>query len=107
MYTSKYFAPVGEPTTYNSRFQNAEYDAILEQMSAMSKDDPEYMDLYLAALEIYLDNLIDAPIQQWMHRIPYNTTYWTGWPTVEDPYLNGAFWHLTFPIILQHLQPSA
>lgn len=107
MFTSKYYAPMGEPTTYNSRFQNAEYDAILEQMATKSKDDPEYMDLYLAALEIYLDNLIDAPIQQWMHRIPYNETYWTGWPTVEDPYLNGAFWHLTFPLILQRLQPTA
>ncbi len=107
MYTSKYFRPIGEPTSYNSRFQNAEYDAILEQMAAMSKDDPAYMDLYLAGLEIYLDNLIDAPIQQWMHRIPMNTTYWTGWPTEDDPYLNGAFWHLTWPLILQRLEPTA
>jgi peptide/nickel transport system substrate-binding protein len=107
MYHSKYFRPVGEPTSYNSRFQNAEYDAILEQMAAMSKDDPAYMDLYLAALEIYLDNLIDAPIQQWMHRIPYNTTYWSGWPTEENPYVNGAFWALTFPLILQNLEPTA
>jgi peptide/nickel transport system substrate-binding protein len=76
-------------------------------MAAMSKDDPAYMDLYLSALEIYLDNLIDAPIQQWMHRIPHNTTYWSGWPTVEDEYLNGAFWHLTFPLILQRLQPTS
>jgi peptide/nickel transport system substrate-binding protein len=107
MYTSKFFRPVGEPTSYNSRFQNAEYDAILEQMAAMSKDDPAYMDLYLAALEIYLDNLIDAPIQQFMHYIPMNTTYWTGWPTEDDPYLNGAFWHLTWPLILQRLEPTA
>ena len=42
----------------------------------MPADDPGYMDLYLAALEIYLDDLIDAPIQQWLHRIPLNTTYW-------------------------------
>ncbi len=107
MYHSKYFRPVGEPTSYNSRFQNAEYDAILEQMAAMSKDDPAYMDLYLAGLEIFLDNLIDAPIQQFMHHIPYNTTYWTGWPTEDDPYLNGAFWHLTWPLILQRLEPTA
>jgi peptide/nickel transport system substrate-binding protein len=107
MYTGKFFRPVGEPTSFNSRFQNAEYDAILAQMATKSTEDPEYMDLYLAALEIYLDNLIDAPIQQWMHRIPYNTTYWTGWPTQDDPYVNGAFWALTFPLILQRLEPTA
>jgi peptide/nickel transport system substrate-binding protein len=105
-YTSKYFAPMGEPTAQNSRFTNAEYDAILEQMAAMSSDNPEYMDLYLAALEIWLDNLVDAPIQQWLHRIPMNQTYWTGWPTEEDPYINGAFWPLTFPLILHRLEPA-
>jgi peptide/nickel transport system substrate-binding protein len=76
-------------------------------MATKSKDDPTYMDLYLSALEIYLDNLIDAPIQQFMHYIPMNTTYWTGWPTQDDPYVNGAFWHLTFPLILQKLKPAA
>ena len=29
MYTSKYWAPIGEPTAYNSRFKNAEYDELL------------------------------------------------------------------------------
>ena len=106
-YTTKYYQPIGQPTAQSSRFQNAEYDAILAQMAVISKDNPEYMDLYLAALEIYLENCIDAPIQQWMHRIPYNQTYWTGWPTVDNPYVNGAFWALTFMITLQNLEPTA
>jgi peptide/nickel transport system substrate-binding protein len=106
-YTSKYYAPKGEPTAQNSRFQNAEYDAILEEMAATPASDPAYMDLYLAAMEIWLDNLVDAPIQHWLHRIPMNTTYWSGWPTVEDPYVNGAFWHLTFPLVLHRLVKTA
>jgi len=107
MFTSKYYQPVGTPTTYNSRFQNADYDAILEEMAKVSKDDAGYMDLYLQALEIYLDELPDTPIQQWLHRIPMNQTYWTNWPTAENPYVNGAFWALTFPLILQNLKPAA
>jgi len=102
-FTSKYFLPVGQPTAQSSRYQNPEYDKIINQMATMSKDDPKYMNLYLAAIEIYLDDLIDSPIQQWMHRIPMNTTYWEGWPTADNPYLNGAFWHLTWPLILQKL----
>jgi peptide/nickel transport system substrate-binding protein len=58
-------------------------------------------------LAIFLDELPDCPVQQWLHRIPMNQTYWTGWPTQDDPYLNGAFWHLTFPLILHRLQPAA
>jgi peptide/nickel transport system substrate-binding protein len=106
-YTSKYWAPIGEPTAQSSRFKNAEYDALLEEMAATSASDPKYMDIYLAAMEIWLDNLVDAPIQQWLHRIPMNTAYWTGWPTDEDPYVNGAFWHLTFPLILHRLKAAA
>jgi peptide/nickel transport system substrate-binding protein len=106
-FTSKYFAPIGEPTAQNSRFSNPEYDAILEQMAAMAPNNPEYMDLYLAAMEIWLENLVNAPIQQWMHLIPMNQTYWVNWPTEENPYVNGAFWHTTFPLILHNLEPVA
>jgi peptide/nickel transport system substrate-binding protein len=105
-YTSKYFAPMGQPTAQSSRYQNPEYDKLLDQMATITKDDPKYMGLYLQALEIYLSDLVDAPIQQWMHRIPMNTTYWEGWPTAENPYLNGAFWHQTWPLILQRLTPT-
>jgi peptide/nickel transport system substrate-binding protein len=107
LYTGKYFAEMGQPTAQSSRFNNAEYDAVLEQMAAVAPDDSGYMDLYLQALEIWLDNLVDAPIQQWLHRIPMNTTYWQGWPTQDDPYVNGAFWHLTFPLILHRLTATA
>ena len=108
MYTSKYWAPMGEPTSYNSRFQNAEYDELLAKMAAMQPDpeDQEFMDTYLAALEIWLENLVDAPIQQWLHRIPMNTTYWEGWPDAENPYVNGAVWALTFPLTLHNIEPA-
>ena len=37
MFTSKYYQPVGTPTTYNSRFQNADYDAVLEEMAKVRR----------------------------------------------------------------------
>lgn len=109
MYTSKYFVPTGEPAIYYSRYQNEEYDAVLEEMAAMAPDpdDPAYMDVYLAALEIYLRDLIDCPIQQWLHRIPMNTTYWSNWPTEENNYVNGAFWHQTVGLVLMNLEAGA
>jgi peptide/nickel transport system substrate-binding protein len=105
-YTSKYFAPIGEPTAQASRFNNAEYDAILAEMASTPASDAGYMDLYLAAMEIWLDELVEAPIQQWLHRIPMNTTYWTNWPTAENSYVNGAFWHLTFPLMLHNIKAA-
>lgn len=106
MYTSKYYRPTGDSALYYSRWRNEEYDAILNEMAAMSpsSDDPAYVDLYLSALEIWLDNLVDCPIQQWLHRIPMNTTYWTDWPTQDNPYVNGAFWTMTIGMILHNLK---
>jgi len=106
LFTSKHYRPTGEPANPFSRFQDEAYDEILEQMAAMnpSPDDPAYMDLYLQALEIYLENMIDCPIQQWMHRMPMNTTHWENWPTEENSYVNGAFWHQTFGMVLNNLQ---
>ena len=109
MYTSKHYQPTGTPAAYFSRWQNAEYDAILEEMAAMapSPDDPAYMDLYLQAMEIWLVNLVDVPIQQWLHRMPMNQTYWTGWPTEDNPYVNGAFWHQTMNLVFMNLTPAS
>ena len=28
------------------------------------------------------------------------------WPTKDNAYVNGAFWHLTFQLILNELQPA-
>lgn len=108
MYTSKHYRPTGEPAQYYSRWRNEEYDAIVDEMAAMSPspDDPRYMDLYLSAMEIWLDNLVDCPIQQWMHRIPMSTTYWTGWPDQDNPYVNGAFWTMTIGMILHNLKAT-
>ena len=36
------------------------------------------MDQWRRAMEIWLPELPDIQIQEWYHRIPMNTTYWTG-----------------------------
>lgn len=89
---SKYSAPVGESTGYrwaNSRYQNPEYDAIIDQMEAMmpSPDDPEYIALFRQAAEIWLRDLPEIVLSEERHVWTYNTTCWTGWPSAEDPYI--------------------
>ena len=38
--------------------------------------------------------------------LPTNTTYWTNWPDAENPYVNTAHWHLTWPLVVHMLQPA-
>jgi peptide/nickel transport system substrate-binding protein len=108
LFHSRNFRPTGEnaPGGALSRWRNADFDAIVDEMATVPMGDPRLLDLFPAAMEIWLRELPNAPLIQWFHRIPMNQTYWTGWPTVLNSYVNGAFWHLTFPLILRRLQPA-
>jgi peptide/nickel transport system substrate-binding protein len=91
-----------------SRWHNDEYDLIVDEMAVTSPDEQDILiDQWLRAMELWLPGLPDIPIQEWYHRIPMNQTYWTGWPTAENAYVNGAFWHLTFQLVLNQLKSTA
>jgi len=104
IYHKMYMAPTGTASPSSWRWVNDEYSALIDEMGTYPMGSPKVMELWHKAMEIWLRELPSVPLIEWFHRIPMNTTYWTGWPTVEDPYVNGAPWHLTFPIILQHLK---
>lgn len=107
VYHSRYFQPTGTPAWPGIwRYNNAYYSAILDEMSTVPMGDPRVMELWHDAMSIWIRDLPSIPLVQWIHRIPMNTTYWTGWPTEDDPYVNGAFWQLTAPLVLQHLEPT-
>ena len=91
-----------------SRYKNPEYDAILDQMAPLSSDDPKFHELAAQALEIYWRDQIDIPVIQWLHRIAYNQTYWTNWPTKDNLAMgtNGAFWAQTGLLVVTALHAA-
>ncbi|MBE1606150.1 ABC transporter substrate-binding protein [Actinopolymorpha pittospori] len=103
---SRHVSPMGTQGDVSSRWKNAEFDKIVQQMSALPVGDPGELPLFVQAMEIYLRELPHTPLVQWIHRVPYNTEYWSGWPTERDPYLPGAFWFKTLPLELTHLKPA-
>jgi peptide/nickel transport system substrate-binding protein len=91
-----------------SRYKNPEYDAIVDEMAPLSADDPKFQADAAKALGIYWRDVIDVPLIQWLHRIPYNQTYWTNWPTADNQAMgtNGATWALTGMLVITSLKPS-
>jgi len=107
LYQSSSLAIPGGHSVNFSKWKNADYDKIVDEMAVtLSTDQAKLLDQFKRAMAIWLPELPDIPIQQWYHRIPYNNTYWTGWPSAQNSFVNGAFWHLTFQLILNQLQPS-
>ncbi len=84
LYQSKSVAVPGQHGVNFSRWHNAGFDKIVDEMAATSPDSQDkIMDQWLRALALWLPELPDIPIQEWYHRIPMNQTYWTGWPTKQ------------------------
>jgi len=89
---SKNSAPIGEVTGYrwaNSRYENPEYDAILDAMEAMapSVDNADYVDLWHQAADIWLRDLPEIVLAEERHVWTFNARCWTGWPNEDDPYI--------------------
>jgi len=110
LYHSRYSAAIGTTAGGNrfSRYSNPDYDKILDEMAPLASSDPKFTELATKAMEIYWKDQIDVPAIQWLHRIPYNQTYWTNWPTADNLAggINGAFWHHTAPLVIANLKKA-
>ena len=110
LYNSAYSAAVGTTAGNNrfSRCSNPDYDVLLNIMAPLPADDPKFQDAAAKAMGIYWKDTIDCPIIQWLHRIPYNQTYWTNWPTKDNlaDVENGAFWAHTGMLVITGLKPA-
>ena len=106
LYHSRFVQPTGTAAEYMWRWSNAEYDAIVDRMASVGPGDPELMRLYRQAMEIWLAELPSIPILQWYHRIPHNETYWKNWPSAANPYINSAYWHRVWLLVLLNLEPT-
>jgi peptide/nickel transport system substrate-binding protein len=90
-----------------SRWKNAEYDKIVDEMYGTDPADVAKLSAqWRRAMEIWLPDLPDIQLVENFHRIPMNTTNWKNWPSAEDPYMSPTHWALTWAIVLANLQPA-
>lgn len=87
-----------------SLWHNEEYDKLVDDLYGISPTETDkVMAIWQRCMEIWLADYPDIQISQGIHRLPMNTTYWTGWPTAENPYINPAHFHLTFALVMHQL----
>lgn len=87
MYHSRNQAPVGKITFFVARWSHPEFDKIVEQMEKLPVGDPGLKPLFVRAMDVWFREVPEVPIQQMWHWYPMNTTYWTNWPSLDNPYI--------------------
>jgi peptide/nickel transport system substrate-binding protein len=104
--TNSQVVPGGNPAN-RARWKNAKYDELVDQIYLTpTEDQQKLIGLFRQAIQIFLEELPEVQLLEFYHYIAMNTEYWKGWPTKDDPYINGCSWHLTFPLVLMRLEPA-
>ena len=104
LFHSKYVKPLGEavslPERNSFRFQNAEFDALVDKMLTTAPDDPSITQLTHDAMAIWFDQLPVIPVVQAPALVPFNSTYWTNWPTADNAWNMPVCWWATFNLVV-------
>jgi len=76
------------------------YSAIVDQMEGMALGDPAIPGMVAEAYAHMAEGMPFIPLVQSAKLVPFNTTYWEGWPS-NDNYYNHPFhwWNTTHQII--------
>ncbi len=105
---SKYYKPIGE--TSDARFYrwvNKDFDAYVDIMAATAPDDPKFQEAARGALELWLEGLPCLPLMQQMFIVPFNSTYWTNWPTSENNYTSPTSWWYNCNLLIHNVHAAA
>lgn len=108
-YTVQFNTPIGERAPGNNDFMrwsgaDAEaYSDIVAQIGVLPLGDPAIPDMVVEAMTIWTRNMPSIPITQARKLVPFNTEYWTGWPTATNNYNHPATWWQSTHQIIHNL----
>jgi peptide/nickel transport system substrate-binding protein len=105
LFHSKFYTPLGQPAPWyerNSfRYTNPKLDAIVDQMLSLPPGDEATMiSLYHDAMAIWQPDLPAIPVVQAPALVPFNSTYWKGFPNADNAWNMPVSWWATFNIVI-------
>ena len=110
-YTARHWVPVGERSFGSNHVRwdgmgNEAYSEIVEQIGTLPLGDPQVVDLVLEAYAYFYEELPLLPLNQATKLIPFNSTYWEGWPTAENNFNHPATWWQSTHQIISELRKA-
>ena len=107
-YHSDFIRPLGEnqPPRNLQRWKDPELDKIIEANRVVGFDSPKVVELGQQFLKLAVKDMPMIPLMAYNKFAPFDTTYWTNYPSVDNPYAaSGPFWSNDRYMIV-HLKPN-
>jgi peptide/nickel transport system substrate-binding protein len=108
-----YYKPIGTIASGDTERWNTDgakaYSQIVDQIGSLPLGDPSIPGLVAQAYKYISDETPIIPLVQAEKIVPFDTTYWTGWPTDSNNYIiPTTWWQNTFDILfnLKKVTPS-
>ncbi|MEE2618246.1 MAG: ABC transporter substrate-binding protein [Candidatus Poribacteria bacterium] len=111
-YTTQFYRQISERAPGLNNFvrwtgQKAKtYSRIVSQIGILPLGDPTIDPLFAEAMEIYLSEQVTIPLTQAVQLVPFDTTYWTGWPTARNNFIQPATWWMSAHRIIHNLRKA-
>jgi len=111
-FNTRWLTPIAEQTGENQNIWRwsgeaaDKYSALVDEIGSLPLRDPKIDTLFVEAMTYWLDELPVIPITQAMRIIPFNTTYWTGWPSMKNNYIHPPTWWQSTHVIIHNLEPA-
>jgi len=107
---SRGYVPIGERANQGdgsaTRLQSPELDALIDQLDVIDPEAEDSKPVFNDALSAFMTELPAVASIQTTYPMFYNTKYWTGWPSAEDPYTIPANWWGQFMFVIGALKPA-
>lgn len=106
-FTTHFVVPLGQRSPGSNNYVRwntegtAAYTAIVDEIGTLPLGDPQIVPMVVEAYRYIYDEVPFIPLVQASKLVPFDTTYWTGWPTAENNFNHPAtWWNSTHQIIL-------
>mgnify|MGYP000878736324 CR=1 FL=1 len=109
---SRYYAPIGERAVAGQqsnivRVKSKELDPIIDQLEKTPTDDEnKILELSQAYLKTWVENQFSITTTSFKKFITFNETYWTNFPTAENPYGQPLYWFMGGKFVFPYIQPK-
>ena len=111
-YTTQFYRTIDERVPSLNNFvrwtgPKAEtYSQIVSQIGILPLGDPTIDPLFAEAMEIYMSEQVTIPLTQAVQLVPFDTTYWVGWPTARNNFIQPATWWMSAHRIIHHMRKA-
>jgi peptide/nickel transport system substrate-binding protein len=108
---SRFFTPVGTSTAGTGsanivRFKAPEIDTIVDELSKLSPEDPKVSELGQQAMKYWVENMLTIPTISFKKFTSIDETYWTNWPTAENPKRQPLYWFMGGRFTFADVEPK-